>query len=133
MSMLLEARNSSVPVVPVVPGLLSRRRAAFVPVEVALWIVAGLMFTWVSFPRLSRSLWVDEAGTFLMAHHGPLAAIQVTRHWPGQSILYALIESFFVWDGSPLRDFMLRIPSLAAILVAAWFLYRLAERALGKG
>ncbi len=102
-------------------------------INLGLWIAAGLMLACVWGPRLLRSLWVDEAGTFFMAHRGPLAAIQITSHWPGQSILYAVLESFFVWDGSPLRDFILRIPSVAGILLAAWFLYRLAERAFGKG
>src|SRR5205823_5873696 len=74
-----------------------------------------------------------EAGTFFMAHDGPVAAMQITARWPGQSILYAVVESFFVWSGSSHRDVMLRLPSVAAILLTAWFLYRLAERAFGKG
>lgn len=102
-------------------------------VELALWLTAGLMLACAWGPRLFRSLWVDEAGTFFMAHRGPLAAVQITSHWPGQSILYAVIESFFVWGGAPLRDCILRIPSLLGILLAAWFLYRFAERAFGKG
>ncbi len=102
-------------------------------VDLAFWIAIGLMLVSVWYPRLVRSLWVDEAGTVFMAHRGPLAAIQITSHWPGQSILYAVIESFFVWGGSPLRDSILRIPSIAGILLAAWFLYRLAEKAFGKG
>ncbi len=118
----------------VVPSARSRIKQALVDhVDLALWIAIGLMLACVWYPRLLRSLWVDEAGTFLMAHGGPLAAIQITSHWPGQSILYAVIESFFVWGGSPLRDSILRIPSVAGILLAAWFLYRLAERAFGKG
>lgn len=101
-------------------------------IDLGLWIATGLMLACVWVPRLLRTLWVDEAGTFFMAHRGPLAAIQITSHWPGQSILYAVIESFFVWGGSPFRDFIMRIPSIAGILIAAWFLYCLAERAFGN-
>src|SRR5579862_5227094 len=63
-------------------------------------------------PPLARSLWVDEANSYWMACRGPLAAIQRTSHWPGQSLLYAVITSFFCFDGSPLRDLLLRIPAL---------------------
>lgn len=108
------------------------RRALPARIDMGLWMFAGLMLACLWGPRLLRSLWVDEAGTFFMAHGGPVAAIQITSHWPGQSILYAIIESFFIWGGSPLRDFIMRVPSIAGILIAAWFLYCLAERAFGK-
>jgi hypothetical protein len=96
------------------------------------WIAATLLLASVWVPRLIRSLWVDEAGTFFMAHRGPVAAIHVTSHWVGQSVLYAVIASFFAFDGTPIRDFALRIPSVAGILLAALFLYRLAEKGVGK-
>jgi hypothetical protein len=68
-----------------------------------------------------------------MACRGPLAAIQRTSHWPGQSLLYAVITSFFCFDGSPLRDLLLRIPTLLGAAAACYFLYRFAEDAFGAG
>jgi hypothetical protein len=74
---------------------------------------------------------VDEAGTFWMVHEGAIRAVQKTWHWPGQSILYSVIASFFCFDGSPWRDALLRIPSLVGIAAAGYFLYRIAERRIG--
>jgi hypothetical protein len=84
-------------------------------------------------PPLMRSFWVDEAGTYWMACKGHLAAIQRTSHWPGQSILYAVITSFFCFDGSPVRDTLLRVPALLGAAAACYFLYRFAEDAFGAG
>ena len=36
-------------------------------------------------PRLMRSFWVDEAGTFWMAHEGLRTAIEKCAHWPGSA------------------------------------------------
>ena len=84
-------------------------------------------------PSLARSLWVDEANSYWMACRGPFAAIQRTSHWPGQSLLYAVITSFFCFDGSPLRDLLLRVPALLGAAAACYFLYRFAEDAIGAG
>jgi len=67
-----------------------------------------------------------------MAYQGPIRAVQKTWHWPGQSLLYSAIASIFCFDGSPLRDFLLRIPSLIGIGVAAYFVYRIAERRIAN-
>src|SRR6516162_9935263 len=83
--------------------------------------------------HMTRSLWVDEAGTFWMAHEGLIRAIQKTLHWPGQSVLYSVIASFFCFDGRPFRDVLLRIPSLIGLAVGAYFLYRIAESLVGRG
>jgi Dolichyl-phosphate-mannose-protein mannosyltransferase len=98
----------------------------------ALTIATSILFFLVWGPRFARSLWVDEAGTFWMAYQGPIRAIQKTWHWPGQSLLYSAIASIFCFDRSPLRDFLLRIPSLIGIGIAAYFVYRIAERRIGN-
>jgi Dolichyl-phosphate-mannose-protein mannosyltransferase len=98
----------------------------------AFWITLAILWACVWLPRLFRSFWIDEAGTFWMAHEGPLAAIQKTWHWPGQSVLYAAIASLFTLNGGPLREFVLRLPTLVGIGVAAYFLFRLAEDGIGK-
>src|SRR5215831_16557215 len=84
-------------------------------------------------PRMTRSLWVDEAGTFWMVHEGLIRAIQKTLHWPGQSVLYSVIASFFCFDGRPFRDVLLRVPSLIGLAIGAYFLYRIAESLFGRG
>jgi hypothetical protein len=106
-------------------GALTRRRT--------IWILFSILVVLVWGPRLFRSFWVDEAGTFWMAHDGLVAAIQKTWHWPGQSILYSAIASFFCLNGGPLREFVLRIPSVLGVAAAGYFLYRLAENAIGLG
>jgi hypothetical protein len=99
----------------------------------AWWIALATVILLVWGPRLGRSFWVDEAGTWWMAHDGPIAAIQKTWHWPGQSLLYSVIASLFCLQTGPFREFVLRMPSLFGIGVACYFLYRLAEKAIGRG
>ncbi len=97
-----------------------------------LLIALGILLAYG--PPLTRSLWVDEAGTWWMAYRGALAAIQRTSHWPGQSILFAVMTSFFCIDpSSPLRDSLLRIPALLGGAAACYFMYRLAEDLFGRG
>ncbi len=101
--------------------------------EGGLWLIFFLLLCLILGPRLFRSFWVDEAGTFWMAHDGPIAAIQHTWHWPGQSVLFAFISSFFALSGGPLREFVLRVPALFGLLASFYFIYRLAEAIIGKG
>jgi hypothetical protein len=97
-----------------------------------LLLVLGLIAAYV--PPLTRSLWVDEAGTFWMARGGPLAAIERTSHWPGQSILFAAITSLFsVAPSSPFRDLLLRVPALLGGAAGCYFIYRFAEDLFGRG
>jgi hypothetical protein len=99
----------------------------------AMWIVLGVLAALIWGPRLLRSFWVDEAGTYWMAMGGPIAAIQKSWHWPGQSVLYSVVESFFCLKGGAFRELVLRLPTLGGMLVAAYLLYRLAEEAIGNG
>src|SRR5947199_9912998 len=100
-----------------------RGRLRFLENPAFAWTVLGILVLLVWGPRLLRSFWVDEAGTYWMAYKGPLVAIQRTWHWPGQSILYSLLESFFAVRSGPLREIVLRIPSLIGIAIAAYFQY----------
>ena len=101
-------------------------------VNQGLLLALGLIAAYV--PPLTRSLWVDEAGTYWMAYRGPLAAIERTSHWPGQSILFAVITSLFcVGPASPLRDLLLRVPALLGGAAACYFIYRFAEDMFGRG
>jgi len=86
---------------------------------------AAFLLAWL--PRLRFGFWTDEAGTFWMASEGWWAAIARSWSFPGQSVLYGVLQSFFVWKG-PWEEPLLRIPSVLAMLVAAWQLKKLAER-----
>jgi hypothetical protein len=97
----------------------------------AVLILALAALVWG--PLLRRSFWVDEAGMFWMVHEGWWRAIQKTLHWPGQSLLYSAIESFFCLGNSPWREFLMRVPSVIGICSAAYFLFRIAERQIGQG
>jgi len=97
-----------------------------------LWICVFLLLLLVLGPRLSRSFWVDEAGTFWMAQGGFVAAIRKTLDWPGQSVLYSAIASFFATSSSHFRELLLRLPTLGGTVVACYFIYRIGESAIGK-
>ena len=89
-------------------------------------ILCGLALLLGWLPRMHWGFWTDEAGTFWMACEGWRAAIGRTTQWAGQSVLYSMLESFFVAKGF-WREPLLRIPSVVAALVAAWQLKRVAE------
>ncbi len=92
--------------------------------------LVAVALLWVH--KLFWGFWVDEAGTFWMANEGVIGALRKCSQWPGQSILFGAIESFFVSQG-PHREFIMRIPSIFGIAVTAVFLYRLTNRLVGEG
>jgi hypothetical protein len=109
------------------------RLAAMLSGGPVLTLLLAVLFvnTWA--PLLIRSFWVDEAGVYWMAHEGVVRSVQKTLIFPGQSILYSMIAALFCFDGTPLRDFLLRVPSLIGIGLAAYFIYRLGEGWIGRG
>jgi len=122
--------KASIPLSPT-RGSLARFLADFATGPTLAAVVA-VLFAVEWGVLLSRSLFWDEAGTFWMAHEGIIRAVQKTMHWPGQSLLYAAIASVFCFDGTPLRDFLLRVPSLIGVFGTAYFLYRIAEERIAK-
>jgi len=82
-------------------------------------------------PRLRWGFWIDESATYWMSSEGWRAAIERTWNWPGQSILYSIVESFFAVHG-PWQEAVLRIPSVVAVAIAAWQVKRLAELLIAK-
>jgi len=99
------------------------------PLRISILCAAALLLAWL--PRLRWGFWTDEAGTFWMACQGWRAAMSRTATWPGQSIPYSVLESFFVapafW-----REPLLRIPSVLAGAVAAWQMKPLAELTISR-
>jgi hypothetical protein len=113
------------------PSRVEAGRAASIPS--AYWLLGCLaLFLVLWLPRLLWGFWTDEAGTFWMANEGPLRAIEKASVFPGQSSIYAVLESMF-WRPGSYQEILLRVPSVAGAWAAAWFLYLLAERILGRG
>ncbi len=82
-------------------------------------------------PRLRWGFWIDECATYWMSSDGWRAAIERTWNWPGQSILYSVLESFFVVHGQ-WQEAVLRIPSVLAVAIALWQVKRLGELLISK-
>ncbi len=94
--------------------------------------LCALVFLLAWFPRLYWGFWTDEAGTFWMVCKGWREALSRTAAWPGQSITYSVLDSFFV-TGGPWKEALLRVPSVLAIIVAAWQLKRVVELVIDRG
>jgi hypothetical protein len=86
--------------------------------------LATFLAAWL--PRLFWGLWTDEASTFWMACEGWRVAILRCAASPGQSNVYGIVESFFIWKG-PWQEPLMRVPSVLAMGVAGWYLKRIAE------
>ena len=95
-------------------------------------LFAGVIFAyWM--PRMSRGFWIDEATTYWIDQGGWAQAwLKFKSFSAGQSILYQYVVSPFLSDGSN-KEALLRVPSVAGMLLAAWLLYKLTERILGPG
>jgi hypothetical protein len=115
------------------PTLLRKTAARTAILEACGSVLLAFALVAAYVPPMLRSLWIDEAGMFWMARGGPLAAIHKTWNWPGQSILFAAITSLFCFEGSPIRDILLRLPALLGAAAACYILYRFANDAIGPG
>lgn len=82
-------------------------------------------------PRLLRSFWVDEAGSYSMAREGFFAGIERAAGYNGQSMLYAAVASWFCVPEGPWMEPLLRAPSLIGIGLMLFFTAKLASRVLG--
>lgn len=108
-------------------------RSASTAVPGWLYLLLGaavIYFYW--FPRLHSGFWVDEAGTYWIVHRGFAHVWDNLQIYPGQSIIYMHLSSLFATSGA-LKELVLRIPSVAAILIAARLLFVLTERIAGSG
>lgn len=85
---------------------------------------AVLMF-WVL--PIRSSFWLDETGTYWIIKDGLANAFARAMHWSGQSPLYYVIA--WLAHLAPGRtEVMLRLPSLIAMIAAAWLLHKLSVR-----
>jgi 4-amino-4-deoxy-L-arabinose transferase-like glycosyltransferase len=76
---------------------------------------------------IQSSFWLDETATFWVIKDGLANLLQRSTDWAGQSPLYYLTAWGALVVGGR-HEWVLRLPSLIALIIAAWLLYRLAER-----
>ncbi|HWO32307.1 MAG TPA: glycosyltransferase family 39 protein [Candidatus Acidoferrum sp.] len=80
---------------------------------------------------IGSSLWLDELVTFWSSYKGIVPAIARSQFWPGENTAYTvLIASIIRVAGT--SEVVLRLPSLIAIVLTAWLLFRLGETFLDK-
>src|ERR1035438_9396634 len=80
---------------------------------------------------IGSSLWLDELVTFWSSYKGIVPAIARSQFWPGQNTAYTvLIASIIRVAGT--SEVVLRLPSLIAVVLTAWLLFRLGETFLDK-
>ena len=102
------------------PTMASRERVFFL--LLTAWAVFGL---WVL--PIRSSFWLDETGTYWIIKDGLGSLFARAMHWSGQSPLYYIIAwlAHFVPGRT---EVVLRLPSLIAMIAAAWLLHKLAVR-----
>ena len=90
-----------------------------------LLLFVAVMDLWVL--PLRSSFWLDETGTFWVIKDGFPALWERCLHWAGQYPFYFLIDwAAFAAGGR--HEWVLRLPSLVALVTAIGMFYRLAER-----
>lgn len=106
-------------------GWLAGRFSGWALTLAALVVAAA----WV--PRMFRMLWVDETLTYWEVYGGWRRALRIQNFDPGQSTLHAVLTSLFYFGPGKHMEFWLRLPSMLAMLAAAYFLFRLANEWFG--
>jgi mannosyltransferase len=116
---------------PVVHSAAAAEHTSVVAARTPILVLTCLAVLLGWLPRLRWGFWTDETATYWMSSGGWRAAIEHTWNWPGQSILYSILESFFVVHG-PWQEVALRVPSFVAVAIAGWQVKRLAELLIAK-
>lgn len=96
---------------------------------IAVLLLAAVLVLW--FLPARSSFWLDETATFWAIKDGLRSTLTRPMYWSGQSPLYYLTAWLAFLVGGR-NELILRIPSLAAMLAAAWFLFKLAARLFGR-
>src|ERR1035438_3038904 len=99
---------------PVVHSAAAAEHTSVVAARTPILVLTCLAVLLGWLPRLRWGFWTDETATYWMSSGGWRAAIEHTWNWPGQSILYSILESFFVVHG-PWQEVALRVPSFVAV------------------
>lgn len=125
--MISTARRSEVargpePESAIVPGNIDRGvfLALLAMVICKLWLIP-----------LRSGLWLDETGTYWTAQGSLSETIARSILWPAQSLLYSIIAWGALHVGGP-KELMLRLPSILAMSIGAFLLYRLAVKLFNR-
>lgn len=89
-----------------------------------------ILVEWV--PILFGGLWLDETFTWWQAYRGWRNAFAVVSNSPGVSPLFATVCSFFYFGPGKYMEFWLRLPAFLAMLIAAYYIFRIAEAWFGR-
>ena len=92
--------------------------------EKLLFSLICILFALFFIPAMTRSLWIDETITYWVIKDGFRDLLYRAIHFQGQSPFYYLI----VWSFTQIlgnSEWVLRLPSLLALTLACFFLYRL--------
>ncbi len=119
--------------IDVAPRLETDVRAAGSRVPNWMYIglaAAAVLGYWL--PRLFRGFWIDETLAYWIAHDGFAQTLRHAQACSGQSILYGYLVTLFAVDG-PYKEALLRLPSVAGVLLGAWPLFKLTDRIAGSG
>jgi mannosyltransferase len=111
---------------PAVPE--TQTDSEFQPLESAVWWGAVLLAFGFALRGIAYSLWLDETATFWVVKDGFRHLFARAFEWTGASVVYDITA----WAGSFLAPVIglepaLRLPSLLAMIVAAFLLYRLGR------
>jgi mannosyltransferase len=80
---------------------------------------------------LGSSLWRDETGTLWMIKDGLDPLFARVQTWPSISAAYGIV-CWLAYAVGGAKEYVLRLPSVIAILGATWLVYRLAKRLFGS-
>jgi hypothetical protein len=88
--------------------------------------LAGLLVT-NYLPAIFYGFWIDETGSVWMAAGGLSDVVRRCMLWPGQSITFAALQSFFYFPNSPYFEPLFRLPALLALLAVTYVIFRLGK------
>src|ERR1035441_4046723 len=80
---------------------------------------------------IGSSLWLDKLVTFWSAYKGIVPAIGRAQFWPGQNTAYTVLIAAIIRVAGT-SEIALRLPSLFALVLTAWLLFRLGEYFIDK-
>src|ERR1041385_317741 len=90
-------------------------------------VAIGIVELWLL--PLKASFWLDETATFWIIKDGLSNLVSRAIYWSGQSPFYYLVAWLALQMGG-LQTIVLRMPSIIAMALAAYWLYKLATRLL---
>lgn len=94
-----------------------------------LLLFVAIVDLWVV--PLRSSFWLDETGTFWIIKDGFSTLWERSINWAGQYPSYFLVDWVALAAGGR-QEWVLRLPSIVAMLAGTWLFYKLAERLFDK-